>query len=122
MITLAHNSGGPKSDILVPLPSGQRVGYLCSTAAEYATALVDVFASAQRGTKEMNQMRLAARMRAMEYSDEVFIEELNKRLTPFINKCRNIYQAQTIKENEKVSIFNIFYHTQQQATQHQHQQ
>jgi alpha-1,2-mannosyltransferase len=35
VIPVAHNSGGPKSDIIIP----ERTGFLASTAEEYADAL-----------------------------------------------------------------------------------
>jgi alpha-1,2-mannosyltransferase len=38
LLTIAHDTGGPKSNIVVPL-NGQRTGYLASTEEEYAGAI-----------------------------------------------------------------------------------
>lgn len=89
MITIAHNSGGPQSDILVPLPSGQSVGYLESTAAGYARAMVEILAEEARGSEEQQRMREAARARASEFSDDVFDKQLQKHLMPFVQQCKS---------------------------------
>ena len=92
VIAIAHNSGGPKSDIIAPLPSGQRVGYLASNASEYAAALVEIFASDERGSIGMQEMRTAARQRATQFSDEVFVRQLQTYFIPFAHECRKIFE------------------------------
>lgn len=42
VIAIAHDSGGPKDDILVD-HMGKRVGYLATTEEEYAQRLIEVF-------------------------------------------------------------------------------
>lgn len=46
-VTIAHASGGPKSDIIVPL-RGQRTGFLADTADKYARAMARIVRAAQR--------------------------------------------------------------------------
>jgi alpha-1,2-mannosyltransferase len=41
VIVIAHNSGGPKSDIVVPY-KGQQTGCLATTAEEYAEKLAEL--------------------------------------------------------------------------------
>lgn len=42
VVTVAHNSGGPKSDIVVPF-NGVRTGFLAATPSQYADALEAIF-------------------------------------------------------------------------------
>ncbi|CAM9442817.1 unnamed protein product [Choristocarpus tenellus] len=48
MVTIAHRSGGPEADIVVPLPNGKSTGFLAATPEEYACILEGVFS---RSTK-----------------------------------------------------------------------
>lgn len=43
MVTIAHRSGGPAADIVVPLPDGRVTGFLAETPEEYAAAMAQVF-------------------------------------------------------------------------------
>lgn len=43
MVTIAHRSGGPAADIVVPLPDGRITGFLAETPEEYAEAMARVF-------------------------------------------------------------------------------
>lgn len=43
MVTVAHRSGGPAADIVVPLPDGRITGFLAETPEEYADAMARVF-------------------------------------------------------------------------------
>lgn len=43
MVTIAHRSGGPAADIIVPLPDGRITGFLAETPEEYAKAMARVF-------------------------------------------------------------------------------
>jgi alpha-1,2-mannosyltransferase len=85
-ITLAHNSGGPRSDILVPW-GGQRTGFLAATPEEYADALELVFrnvaaeggkgragaaAAAAKGAVDLVAIAAAARDSAARFSDNEF--------------------------------------------------
>eukprot|EP00904_Undaria_pinnatifida_P014133 jgi/Undpi1/9850/HiC_scaffold_28.g12304.m1 len=43
MVTIAHRSGGPAADIVVPLPDGRVTGFLAETPEEYAEGMARVF-------------------------------------------------------------------------------
>jgi len=73
LITIAHNSGGPKSDIIL---SG-KTGYLASTAEEYANAMKAVF-SKDKNDEQFLQMREKGRASAQRFSDDVFATSLEK--------------------------------------------
>ena len=91
MIPIAHNSGGPKEDIINIIRSGEEkkkkkkkkeeeedtinnnyngtVGFLCSTDDEYTDAIIEVVGMEQSRRLAMAQ---AARQRAATFSDEKF--------------------------------------------------
>ena len=68
LVIVAHNSGGPKADIIVPL-AGQTTGYLASTAEEYADAIYDALIMDEQ---RLAQIRNGARKSSERFSDEVF--------------------------------------------------
>lgn len=80
MVTIAHRSGGPAADIIVPLPDGRITGFLAETPEEYAEAMARVFggqvASQDGGEKEgvfsSGAVRAAGRESARRFSNEVF--------------------------------------------------
>lgn len=43
MVAIAHRSGGPAADIVVPLPDGRVTGFLAETPEDYAEAMARVF-------------------------------------------------------------------------------
>lgn len=43
MVTIAHRSGGPAADIVVPLSDGRDTGFLAETPEEYAEGMARVF-------------------------------------------------------------------------------
>jgi alpha-1,2-mannosyltransferase len=69
VIVVAHNSGGPKSDIVTP----HQTGYLATTADEYADALHEALTSASAET-----MRRKAQESSARFSDQVFDEAFQK--------------------------------------------
>jgi glycosyltransferase involved in cell wall biosynthesis len=62
VLTIAHDSGGPKMDIVVG-----DVGYLATTAVEYATAMMCAF---ERGSDITMQQR--ARNHVKKFSEQAF--------------------------------------------------
>lgn len=56
-VILAHNSGGPKSDIVVAY-NGETVGLLANTPEEYADAIKQIL---ELTPNERRKIRLAAR-------------------------------------------------------------
>ncbi|CAI2367033.1 unnamed protein product [Moneuplotes crassus] len=74
LITIAHNSGGPKADII--LEEGKR-GYLSETPKEFATAMQ--LALQTYNTAVGKSIRNTARKAAIEqFSDEAFMENFSK--------------------------------------------
>lgn len=82
LVTIAHRSGGPEADIVVPLNDGQPTGFLAETAEEYARAMARVFSSGGGGgvaegfgvplSVSTSHIRVAARESARRFSNEVF--------------------------------------------------
>lgn len=84
MVPIAHDSAGPREDIVVAdaaptpngsagaAPAGPLPGYRCRTLAQYADAIVAVL-----GMDQVERMRLAAaaRRRAAQFSDQRFQRE-----------------------------------------------
>jgi len=93
VIPIAHCSGGPKSDIVVT-EDGIETGFLASTAEEYAAALGRVFVSPTfRGSAAMQKMRQAARKRAAKFSDEAFIQTLQRLFVPMAQRCKQTVEV-----------------------------
>ena len=79
LITIAHNSGGPRADIVVPAaPADDAVGFLASTPQEYA----DSMAAVLRDAVDVPRMATAARRRTEEFTDERFSAEFLRHFTP----------------------------------------
>ena len=74
LITIAHNSGGPKADIIVPLEHDKSItGFLASTEEEYADALFQAFKHNPRSPNN-TVIRTNARISAQRFSDDVFLK------------------------------------------------
>lgn len=72
VIPIAHNSGGPRDDIVRPLdtPDGpQRTGYLAATVDKYADAITQVLAMDQR---DRLKIAAAAQRQAARFSTQRF--------------------------------------------------
>lgn len=70
LITVAHNSGGPKADIIQPGING----FLASESDEYAELFEKILSP--RHQVEMDAIRAQARASAKAYSDELFEERV----------------------------------------------
>ncbi|KAM3576192.1 hypothetical protein VYU27_001900 [Nannochloropsis oceanica] len=81
LVTVAHNSGGPKADIVVPF-QGAPTGILAATEEEYAQAFARIFAMNE--TKELTPFRISARASIDRFSDEVFLREISRLIGPFL--------------------------------------
>jgi alpha-1,2-mannosyltransferase len=68
LLVVAHKSGGPQSDIIVPL-EGRQTGFLASSCEEYASCMKEAL-SMDRSL--MIEVRKSARSSALRFSDEVF--------------------------------------------------
>lgn len=69
VVAIAHNSGGPRDDILVDC-GGERVGYLATSEQEYSDAMIKVL---EMSDEAVEKIRRAARKSVRErFSDEAF--------------------------------------------------
>jgi len=71
-IILAHNSGGPKLDIVVDYEN-ERTGYLADDEESYASALKTIFGLSET---ERLKIRRNARESVKRFSDEEFAKKL----------------------------------------------
>lgn len=71
LIMVAHNSGGPKSDIVLESNHDptKRTGYLATTADEYANRIHEILSMKSHDAAVIRQN---ARVSAQRFSDEVF--------------------------------------------------
>ena len=75
VIALAHDSGGPQLDIVVPW-KGQTTGFRASGEKSYAKSISNIF---EMGPKKRDRMRNAARESVQEkFSEEIFENEFLK--------------------------------------------
>ncbi|KXZ55239.1 hypothetical protein GPECTOR_3g38 [Gonium pectorale] len=76
LVPIAHNSAGPKQDIVLPLPgedgSETQTGFLASSAEEYAEAITRVLTMDQR---ERLRMAAAAQQQARRFSHQRFHQD-----------------------------------------------
>lgn len=74
VIPVAHNSGGPKSDIVVPY-QGKPTGYLASTPAEYAEQFAKIL---QISNIDLAPIQANARQSVDRFSDATFSESFQE--------------------------------------------
>jgi alpha-1,2-mannosyltransferase len=67
---IAHNSAGPRMDIVVPY-KGERTGFLAETDDQYADCMYTIYTMS---VKKRMQMREAAREHVKKFSQEKFDE------------------------------------------------
>ncbi|XXQ29727.1 GDP-Man:Man(3)GlcNAc(2)-PP-Dol alpha-1,2-mannosyltransferase [Plasmodiophora brassicae] len=73
LVAVAHNSGGPRSDIIVPSSGPDAVGYLADDSSDaFADVLVGVLRRLLDGGDEQVGLRERGRRRAHTFSDEAF--------------------------------------------------
>jgi len=106
LVTVAHDSGGPKSDIILrpwvfkdldssdssdsPMATTDSTGCLASTAEGYAEAFYQVFRrESEEESEEIVQIRENGRKSAERFSDEVFMDSFKETMLPlFKNRPR----------------------------------
>lgn len=81
-IPIAHNSAGPKMDIVVN-KDGRRVGFLARTADEYADAILEVLRMPE---SERLEMAAAARNQARRFSEQKFYEDFKAAIRPILSQ------------------------------------
>lgn len=87
LITIAHRSGGPELDIVVPLRGGLLTGYLAETPERYAHYMAQVFDEGREGRGAglieayamPYSVRAAAKISSHRFSNEVFDREFSAR-------------------------------------------
>lgn len=76
LIVIAHDSGGPKSDI-VQVEESQRTGFLANNEAEYAEAL---FRALTMEPSSAMAIRSRAQQSALRFSDQVFADAFQREI------------------------------------------
>ncbi|KAJ1429496.1 Glycosyl transferase, family 1 [Sesbania bispinosa] len=79
-IPIAHNSAGPKMDIVLD-EDGQQTGFLACTGEEYADAMLRIIRM-----PEMDRLKMAAaaRRRASRFSEQKFYDDFKSAVRPII--------------------------------------
>ncbi|CAO2838368.1 unnamed protein product [Amaranthus hypochondriacus] len=81
-IPIAHNSAGPKMDIVLE-EDGQRTGFLAQTEEEYSEAIIEVLTMPE--TKRL-EMAAAARKRAGRFSEQKFYDDFKAVVRPILHQ------------------------------------
>ncbi|GFS33554.1 UDP-Glycosyltransferase superfamily protein [Actinidia rufa] len=79
-IPIAHNSAGPKMDIVLE-EDGQQTGFLAQNVEEYADAILKIFKMPET---ERVKMAAAARRRAGRFSEQRFYEDFKAAVRPIL--------------------------------------
>ncbi|CAB4438639.1 unnamed protein product [Rhizophagus irregularis] len=86
LIPVAHNSGGPKMDIVIPY-NDNITGYLASTPEEFATKIANVFSLSE---EEYKNVQINARENVIgKFSESVFQESILNLLGPILQENNN---------------------------------
>lgn len=80
-VPIAHNSAGPKMDIVLE-EDGQQTGFLAQNVDEYAEAILKVLRMPET---ERLKIAAAARKRAGRFSEQRFYEDLKAAIQPMLN-------------------------------------
>ncbi|CAK7336675.1 unnamed protein product [Dovyalis caffra] len=80
-IPIAHNSAGPKMDIVLE-EDGQQTGFLAQNVEGYADAILKVLSMPET---ERLEMAVAARKRAGRFSEQRFYEDFKAAIRPILN-------------------------------------
>ncbi|XP_023732043.1 GDP-Man:Man(3)GlcNAc(2)-PP-Dol alpha-1,2-mannosyltransferase [Lactuca sativa] len=81
-IPIAHNSAGPKMDIVLP-EEGKQTGFLAETVEEYADAILEILRMSE---SEKHDMAAAARRRAGSFSEQRFYHDFKAAVRPILNQ------------------------------------
>lgn len=80
-IPIAHNSAGPKMDIVLP-EEGKQTGFLAETVEEYSDAILKILRMSE---SEKHEIAAAARRRASRFSEQRFYQDFRAAIRPIIN-------------------------------------
>ncbi|RWR91184.1 Glycosyl transferase [Cinnamomum micranthum f. kanehirae] len=81
-IPIAHNSAGPKMDIVLE-EDGQMTGFLASDVEEYAEAILKILRMTEA---ERLEIAAAARKRASQFSEQRFCEDFKLAILPILSQ------------------------------------
>lgn len=87
-VVIAHNSAGPREDIVVPF-NGQATGLLASTAEEYARAIEQVL---QMTEQQRYELQMNARQSLQRFSDQTFARNVVEALETLPTFHRALHQ------------------------------
>ncbi|KAF7838465.1 GDP-Man:Man(3)GlcNAc(2)-PP-Dol alpha-1,2-mannosyltransferase [Senna tora] len=79
-IPIAHNSAGPKMDIVLD-EDGEKTGFLACTIEEYADAILSII---RMPDEERLKMAAAARTRASKFSEQRFYQDFKAAVLPIL--------------------------------------
>ena len=82
LVTIAHRSGGPKSDIIL---RESETGFLAGSEEEYADILYRVLVDGPN-CEANRRIRKLARDSAKQFSDEVFVKSFKNCMRPFLRQ------------------------------------
>ncbi|KAL1535498.1 asparagine-linked glycosylation protein, variant 2 [Salvia divinorum] len=80
-IPIAHNSAGPKMDIVLP-EEGKQTGFLANTLEEYADAILRII---RMPASQRLEMAAAARKRASHFSEQRFYQDFKSAVRPIMS-------------------------------------
>lgn len=83
-VPIAHNSGGPKEDIVVE-DEGEQTGLLAKTVEEFSEAIIKVFSMSK---DERLKMAMAARRRASQFSEARFDRDFKEAMKTLLLSLR----------------------------------
>ncbi|KAF9968975.1 asparagine-linked glycosylation protein [Actinomortierella ambigua] len=99
LIAVAHNSAGPKEDIVTPYKN-QKTGYLATTAEEFADAIDQVLTEDE---DKLHDMQLAARDAVEErFSEKAFVTRFFRPLHQVITGERRVIEGEKLLPGMKV--------------------
>ena len=81
-VMVAHNSAGPKMDIVVP-HRGEKTGFLAGNEEEFAECLYTIY---KMPVKQRNSIRAAAREHVRKFSQEQFDVDFMQAFNDFCYK------------------------------------
>lgn len=82
LLVVAHNSGGPKMDIVTDYDN-KRTGFLADSVSSYTAAFRTIL---EMAPDERRQTRETARLSSERFSDEVFRESFLSAVGPLTSK------------------------------------
>lgn len=83
LITIAHNSGGPKSDIVLPNEDRLHTGHLACSEQEYADAMYSALRNGPNSEENL-AIRKRSRISAQRFSDDVFSKSFKELMLPML--------------------------------------